>query len=275
VSAPLGTWVDGDRADRVPLADRGLQYGDGLFETLLVRERRPRFLELHLARLKLGCERLRLRFEAWDELRADIATAAALAPALAIVKIIVTRGDGLRRGYAPDGGEIPRRIVALFESAAAGWPGQGVDLHHASFAAADQSVLAGVKHLNRLENVLASREARDAGAFDALMTGADGRVISGAMSNIFVVIDGALLTPRVDRAGVAGVMRAIVLRECSALGLIATEWHLTLADLHRADEAFITNARIGVVPVRRVGEHVYQMNVIGRRIAAHVETLDA
>jgi 4-amino-4-deoxychorismate lyase len=275
VSTSLGTWVDGNRADQVPIADRGLQYGDGLFETLLVRERRPRFLELHLARLELGCERLGLRFQAWDELRADLATAAALAPALAIIKIIVTRGDGLRRGYAPEGGEKPRRIVALFEGTAPSWPVHGVDLHHTSFAAAEHPALAGVKHLNRLENVLASREARDAGAFDALMTGADGRVISGAMSNLFVVIEGALLTPLMDRAGVAGVMRAIVLRECSALGLAATEWRLTLADLHRADEAFITNARIGVVPVRRVGEHVYHMNVIGRRIAAHVETLDA
>jgi 4-amino-4-deoxychorismate lyase len=274
VSSALATWIDGERADSVPADDRGLQYGDGLFETVLLRGRKPRFFDLHLARLALGCERLRLPFQASEQLRADIGAAAADAPELAILKIIVTRGSAVQRGYAP-GGETPRRILTLFDCPAPDWPPDGVDLHVASMTMADNPLLAGIKHLNRLDNVLAAREARDAHAFEALMTAGDGRIVSGAMSNIFFVSNGALATPTVDRAGVAGVMRSVVIRESSALGLPVSERHLTLADLKAADEAFITNARIGVVPVRRVGEHAFPMNTISRRIAGHVETLDA
>ena len=274
MSNAIATWIDGRRADSVPADDRGLQYGDGLFETLLLRHRTPRFLELHLARLALGCERLRLPFQALQQLRADIGAAAADAPVLAILKVIVTRGSAVQRGYAP-GGETPRRIVTLFDCPAPNWPPDGVDLHVASMTMADNPQLAGIKHLNRLENVLAAREARDADAFEALMTAYDGRIVSGAMSNIFVVTKGVLATPPVDRAGVAGVMRSVVIRESSALGFAVSERRLSLADLKAADEVFITNARIGVVPVRRVGEHAFPMNTISRRIAGHVETLDA
>ena len=274
MSNALATWIDGQRADCVPADDRGLQYGDGLFETLLLRANTPRFLELHLTRLALGCERLRLPFKAMDQLRADIGAAAAEAPVLAILKIIVTRGSAVQRGYTP-GGETARRIMMLFDCPAPNWPPDGIDLHVASMTMAPNPQLAGIKHLNRLENVLAAREARDANAFDALMTAADGGIVSGAMSNIFVVSHGVLATPPVDRAGVAGVMRSVVIRESSALGLPVSERHLSLDDLKTADEAFITNARIGVVRVRRVGEHAFPMNTISRRIAGHVETLDA
>lgn len=270
----LGTWVDGARSDRVPGDDRGLAYGDGVFETLLVRAGQPRFLDAHLARLAKGCARLRIPFAAMRELRVDIETAIALAPPLAVLKIVVTRGSALRRGYAADGAEIPRRIVSLwnaspFESK------DGVTLARTSVRAADQPALAGIKHLNRLENVLAAGEARESGAFDALMLGADDRLVSGAMSNVFVVTAGVLSTPLLDRAGVAGVMRSVVLRECAVLGLTVVQKNLMLEDLFAASEVFVTNARIGVVPVRRVGEHSFDMNDIARRLAAHIEALDA
>ena len=271
----LGTWVDGQPADNVPADDRGLAYGDGLFETLLVRGKRPRFLDAHLARLQSGCARLRIPFSSARELRAEIDAAAALAPPLAVLKIIVTRGSALRRGYAADGAEIPRRVVSLWNASPLPSLTDGVALVRASIRVADQPALAGIKHLNRLENVLAAQEARAADAFDALMLGADDRLVSGAMSNLFLVKSGVVRTPRVDKAGVAGVMRGIVIRECAALGLELVEQRLTLEDLFAADEAFITNARIGVVPVRRVGEHAFRMNELAQRLAAHIEPLDA
>jgi 4-amino-4-deoxychorismate lyase len=95
------------------------------------------------------------------------------------------------------------------------------------------------------------------------------------MSNVFLVHAGGVTTPLIQRCGVAGVMRGIVLRECAALGLAAAEERLTLDDLYSAAGVFITNARIGVVPVRRVGEHRYDMNNLARRLAAHIEPLDA
>jgi 4-amino-4-deoxychorismate lyase len=270
----LGTWVDGARTDVLPCDDRGLAYGDGVFETLLVRAGRPRFLDAHLARLSRGCARLRIPFAALRELRADIEAAVALAPRLAVLKIVVTRGSALRRGYAADGAETPRRIVSLW-NAAPFEIGDGVTLARTSLRVTDQPALAGIKHLNRLENVLASNEARASGAFDALLLGADDRLVSGAMSNVFIVRSGVLSTPLVDRAGVEGVMRGVVLRECAALGLTVTQKNLMLEDLFGASEVFVTNARIGVVPVRRVGEHSFGMNDIARRLAAHIEALDA
>lgn len=275
MSAAIVTWVDGVRADAVPTDDRGLQYGDGLFETLLLRGGQARFLEAHLARLRSGCTRLSIPFRAESELRAEIAAAGAQAPRLAVLKVIVTRGSATRRGYAPDA-ETPRRVVSLYETAPlAAELRAGVDLVFATGSVAEHPGLAGIKHLSRLENVWAMGEARAAGAFDAVLRTAGGQVVSGAMTNIFVVKGGQVRTPPVDRAGVAGVMRQVVLRECAALGIVASEQTLQADDLLTADEAFVTNARIGVVPVRRVGEHACRMNSLARRLADHIEALDA
>jgi 4-amino-4-deoxychorismate lyase len=276
MSAALGCWVDGKRADVLPVDDRGLHYGDGLFETLVVRAGVARFLEAHLKRLTAGCERLGIRFPHGAALRSDIAAAVALAPARAVLKIIVTRGSATRRGYAPAGDESARRLVSLWNDA--GVPedvARGVVLHVASMRLGANTALAGIKHLGRIENVMAAAEASAAGAFDALLLGSSGHVVSGAMSNVFVVRNAALATPRLDSAGVAGVMRGVVLRECAGLGIVAREGDITLEELSAADEVFITNARIGVVPVARVGEHSFRMNTVARRLAAHIEALDA
>ena len=273
MSEALGTWIDGIPGNAVPSDDRGLQYGDGLFETILVRAKRPRFLEAHLTRLCAGLDRLGIPFEALNALRTEIVGAAAIAPSLAILKIVVTRGSARRRGYAPSGDEQARRIVSL-------WPAslpdveKGVDVRVARLRVADTVSLAGIKHLNRLENVLASAE-EPGSAFESLLLDSNGNVVSGAMSNVFIVKSGALVTPSVERAGVAGVMRGIVLREAERLGIVAKIRVVSFAELLEADEVFITNARIGVVPVRSVGEHAFGMNPISLQLRGHIEALDA
>lgn len=275
MSAAIVTWIDGSLADAVPVDDRGLHYGDGLFETILVRGGQARFLEAHLARLGAGCARLAIPFRGESALRAEIAAACSRAPNLAVLKIIVTRGSATRRGYAPDA-EVPRRIVSLYDTPAlAAELRNGVDLIYATGSVAEHPGLAGLKHCSRLENVWAMGEARAVAAFDAVMRTAAGHLVSGAMTNLFTVGGGKVRTPRVDRAGVAGIMRQIVLRECAALGLDAEQTLLTERDVQASDEMFITNARIGVVPVQRVGEHRFTMNAVARRLAAHIEGLDA
>ena len=247
-------------AKRLPADDRGLHYGDGLFESIGVRAGVARFLEAHLARLASGCARLGIRFSSMAELRAEIAAALALAPPRAMLKIIVTRGSAVRRGYAPQGTESARRLLSLWPEAALPTSvAEGVALHRATFTLADNPALAGIKHLSRIENVMAAAEVAAAGAFDALLLDGSGHVISGAMSNVFLVRDGQVLTPRLDRCGVAGVMRGVVLRECASLGIAADDGRVTLDALLAADEVFITNARLGVVPVLRVGEHSFHM----------------
>lgn len=276
MNQPCGCWVDGVPATAVAADDRGLHYGDGLFETLLVRSRTPRFLDLHLARLYSSGARLAIGMPPASTLRAEIGRACAAAPALAVLKIIVTRGSAVRRGYAPAGTEVARRVISLWDSAPlAEAVRQGVSLVMASGRLGDNPALAGIKHLSRLEQVWAARDAQAAGCFDAVMRGADGRLVSGAMSNLFIVQSGRIRTPSVDRAGVAGILRAVVLRECRALGLQAGEQDLSAEDLAAADEVFVTNARIGVVPVQRVGEHAFRMHTVARRLAEHIEALDA
>jgi len=276
MSTALGSWIDGVPGAALPADDRGLQYGDGVFETVLVRSGRTRFLDAHLARLSLGCTRLGISIASLGLLRAEIEAAVAMAPPLAVLKIIVTRGSAQRRGYAPQGDETPRRIVSLWRA-----PPRdaalvdGVTLRVATLRFGENPALAGIKHLNRLENVLAAGEATGQNVFDSLMLDTSGSLVSGTMSNVFIVRAGGVTTPLIQRCGVAGVMRGIVLRECAALGIAAAEERLTLDDLFSAAGVFVTNARIGVVPVRRVGEHLYDMNNLANRLAAHIESLDA
>jgi 4-amino-4-deoxychorismate lyase len=275
VSAALGTWIDGIRVDTLPADDRGLHYGDGLFETMIVREGTVRFLEAHLARLADGCERLGIAFNAMPDLRADIAAAISPGPPEAVVKVIVTRGSAVRRGYAPEGNEVARRVLSSWPASPLPAPGAGVDLCLSAHRLAANPALAGIKHLSRIAHVMAAAEASRAACFDALMLDGAGRVISGAMSNLFIARAGRVLTPCVDQCGVAGVMRAVVLRECAALGIEFAEADLSREDLFAADEAFITNVRIGVVPVRCVGEHSFPMNTLARLLGSHIEALDA
>lgn len=274
MNTALGTWIDGVASTSLPADDRGLQYGDGLFETILLRRGTARFLDAHLERLTLGLARLGIALNDAGALRADVARAATLAPPLAVLKIIVTRGSSPKRGYAPVDGSPARRIVSLWPAASTHTLASGVVLGIAHARAATSSALAGMKTLNRLENVLAAAEIAE-GEFDVIMVDAAHRVISGSSCNLFTVNGGRLATPRVDTAGVAGVMRGVVLREAARLGIASELGDLTLEDVTRADEVFVTNARIGVVPVTRVGEHPIRMTDIAPKLRAHIEALDA
>jgi 4-amino-4-deoxychorismate lyase len=268
----LGSWIDGVAAAAIPVDDRGLLYGDGLFETILVRNGAARFLAAHLTRLARGCARLGIRYDD-DAVRADVAGALALAPPQAIIKLIVTRGSAARRGYAPQPGAA-RRIVALWPSPDTRSMVAGVTLGVARTRAATNPALAGLKHLNRLDNVLAAAELA-AGHHDMLMLDAADHLVSGTSCNVFVAHDGQLVTPQLDSSGVAGVLRGIVMREAPTLGIVVQERLLTLADLAVADEVLVTNARIGVVPVTRVGEHPFHTFGLALRLRAHIEALDA
>lgn len=275
MSDTIKTWVDGIETRVLPVDDRGLQYGDGLFETVLILGGRARFLDAHLARLSNGLARLGITFDAWDALRADLNRATMLAPALAVLKIIVSRGTGPRRGYSPRGCEHARRIVMLFATPPAADVAAGVDLRIATTRAASQPALAGIKHLNRLENVLTAMEPEHDAYFESLLLGHSGELVGGTMSNVFAVHGRSISTPRIVESGVEGIMRAVVLYESAGLGFEPEERRITPADLLTADEVFITNARLGVVPARRVGEHVFRMRDTAMRLRTHIEALDA
>ncbi|HET9329197.1 MAG TPA: aminodeoxychorismate lyase [Steroidobacteraceae bacterium] len=244
--------VDGREAGAVSALDRGLHYGDGLFETIACLGHRPRLLGRHLARLEAGCRRLALA----TDLAAVAAEVRELAAgsARAIVKVLVTRGAATARGYAPSGTERPTRITLRYA-----WPEDdarlaqdGVRVRIAATRLGENPALAGLKHCNRLEQVLARAELRGADFAEALMFSSGGRLISGTMSNVFLVHHGRLATPRLDACGVAGVMRATVLEAAAAVGIPAAEGAFGTAELEQAEEIFLTNALIGVRPVREL-----------------------
>jgi len=243
--------VDGIATDRVSVLERGLHYGDGLFETIACPHGVPRFLELHVARLREGCERLRIETPAAAALAREVH--ALLTPGVrAVVKLLVTRGVAQQRGYAASAGARPSRIALRYA-----WPvpaaaaaREGVRVRLATLRLGENPLLAGLKHLNRLEQVLAREEWHDPDIAEALLFSSSGRLISGTMSNVFLVRDGRLVTPRMDLCGVAGIMRRVVLQEAPACGIIASEEVLRLEDLQGAQEVFLTNALTGIRPVR-------------------------
>ncbi len=263
---PATTLVNGEPGDRVSIAERALQYGDGLFETISCIGGRPRWLDLHLARLRLGCERLQLPFHDYAVLSGEIgALAVAVAPSVeprCLVKVIISRGIAARRGYAPSGAEQPTRIVSRYE-----WPQDSSVTAALRVSVSEVRLginprLAGLKHLNRLEQVLAQL-ARPPGVDEVLMLSSSAEVIGGSMTNVFFADETGLFTPQLQECGVAGVMRQRVLQAISAsqhggtpregaqqtpidVPTGVTVRHVTLAELTRVREAFVTNVRWGI-----------------------------
>jgi len=244
----MKTWINGRAAAAIDVRDRGLQYGDGLFETMRVRGRVIRLLDYHLQRLSDGCRRLAIAPPQLTTLRNELRRAAGQC-ADAVLKLIITRGCG-DRGYRPAGRLRTIRIMMLFPlsgHAAAALPPVHVRL--CTTRLSDNAALAGLKTLNRLDSVLARAEWRDARVWEGLMRDCEDNIVCGTMSNLFVRRGTSLMTPRLDRCGIAGVMRRWVLREAGTLEVDAAERRLGWHDLSRIDEAFMTNAVAGIVPV--------------------------
>ncbi len=194
-------------ADQVPFDDRGLAYGDGVFETVLLRDGKPVLWPYHRARLRHGCRVLGI--EPPDDTALN-ACWQAPESALDVLKIILTRGSG-GRGYALPASQAPRLLsrCAPFSPAVTRW--QGVDVCLCALRLARQPALAGIKHLNRLENVLARREWQSEGIAEGLLADTDGNLVEATAMNVFWRAHGAFHTPSLEACGVAGTLRAALL----------------------------------------------------------------
>jgi 4-amino-4-deoxychorismate lyase len=250
-SAPILVQVDGRDSPGIDALDRGLHYGDGLFETIACRAGEPRFLQLHLQRLAEGCAALGIRYAQFPALAAQIRSVAAR-QADGLIKLILTRGSATARGYGAQGDETARTLLLQYR-----WPPEdpacwqrGVAVRTAGGRLGENPALAGLKHLNRLEQVLIRGEWTDPEIQEALVFSSSGWLVSGTMSNVFLVRDARIMTPAITHAGVRGVMRRVVLEAAQRGGLAVSETALDAAALDAAEEIFLTNARIGIWPVR-------------------------
>jgi 4-amino-4-deoxychorismate lyase len=246
--------VDGMPADSVPASDRGLNYGDGLFETMRLHAGEVPLLERHLARLQAGCFRLGLPYPGDATLAADIAQLAGDEEGHGIIRLTLTRGDG-ERGYAPPPAARGRRIATRHPLPPPGPPALTLGICRTRLGRS--AALGGLKHLGRLEQVLAAGEAASAGWDEGLMLDAENFVIEGTRHNLFFVRGGAILTPPVGECGVAGVMRGLVLESIIDTGLRGGEAPLHYHELDDIDELLLCNAVAGIRAVRRLGEREF------------------
>jgi 4-amino-4-deoxychorismate lyase len=251
--------VNGIESDTVGTSDRGLNYGDGLFETMRLVGGKIPMLDRHLERLRDGCRRLHLAWPRDSRLRKDIAATVGEATE-GVVKLIITRGQG-GRGYRPDPGAEPTRVVSITDlpSYPAAHYRQGVRVRICQTRMAENSATGGLKHLCRLEQVLASLEGGQQDVDEGIMLGIDGAVIEGIRSNVFIVTNGEVFTPDLVDAGVAGVMRAVVLDALRERGIRVRICRVAMEEFMAADEIFLTNSIFGVWGVRDIQGSVREM----------------
>jgi 4-amino-4-deoxychorismate lyase len=262
--------VNGARTGIDP-ADRGLAYGDGLFETMAAIDGRVRWLDYHLERLADGCRRLAIPAIDPSALRGEIEAHCPKA-GRAIVKLIVTRGPGAR-GYPPPERSQPTRILGI--SSWQPYPRthytDGIRVRVCAMRLGESPALAGLKHLCRLEQVLAQMELRGRDVEQGLLLDTRGYVVGGTSTNVFAVRGGDLVTPAVTRNGIAGVMRRVVLERAGEAGLRPIEAAMTLADIETADELFMTNALVGIWPVGKLDERTYAVGPATQRLVRQLE----
>ncbi|MFZ2449977.1 MAG: aminodeoxychorismate lyase [Methylovulum miyakonense] len=263
--------VNGKATTTLDVADRGFQYGDGLFETIEISNQQPVFLDLHLQRLQTGCQRLHLPPPDIKLLVSEIGVFCKRVPKAeqAVLKLIITRGKG-GRGYRPPDAIEPSRVLSLhpFPDYPSSYQEHGIVARFCDTRLGLNPALAGIKHLNRLEQVLARAEWSNPLIQEGIMLDFNGQVIEGTMTNLFYVKNNILYTALLAYSGVAGVMRQVIISLCPQQAVHVIEHNYTKAELLSADEVFLSNAIIGIWPVRQIENSQFPVGPMTRQIQA-------
>ena len=260
----MAVLINGVQGENISALDRGFQYGDGIFETLAVADGKPLLWDRHIRRFFHGAARLNLKAPSEELLRRE-AEQACRDAGRGVLKVVLTRGVS-GRGYAPAADTVPTRTVGLLP-----WPDypahyrtDGVRVQFCHTLITRHNVLAGLKHLNRLEQILARMELKN-GCAEGLMQDEAGHVIEGTMTNVFVVLRGMLLTPDLTLSGVEGVMRGLIQERAGALAMDCRTTVLKREDILGAEEIFLTNSLIGIWPVRKIESRDYPLGRITKQ----------
>ncbi|QBB70233.1 aminodeoxychorismate lyase [Pseudolysobacter antarcticus] len=257
--------INGAAQETISPLDRGFAYGDGLFETLRMVHGRAPLWQRHMQRLAEGCMRLHLPPPDADMLAQEVEKVSADLEC-AVVRITLTRGIGAR-GYALPMEMMPTRVVAAFPFVPLPTDSyrHGIRVRWCTTHLALQPLLARIKHLNRLEQILARAEWNDAGIFEGIMCDSDGRVICATAANIFCVREGRLITPDLSQCGIAGVARAAVLDHFDDVEIR----DLLPEELMQANEIFLCNSVRGILPVNCLADKSYVVRPLTRELQTH------
>ncbi len=245
----------GEVVAQISANDRGFQYGDGLFETVAIRNGEPRLWNYHIDRLARGCERLGINLPAPAELYDGILGTlkqSGVPSVYSVIKIVVSAGATLR-GYGRQVVDTPSVLFAAFPAVPPPLESYrvGIETVLCETRLAGNSATAGLKTLNRLEQVLARSEFVDTDVFEGLTMDADDHIICGTMSNVFAVSGDRLSTPSLLSCGVEGVMRRYIIETLTEQGIDTTIRTIKLDEMDDMDEVFLCNSQFGVMPVRR------------------------
>lgn len=264
-------WVmdDGQYLGEHKTWNRASQFGDGLFETLVVREGEILALQQHVNRMEQGCEVLNLQqpsqglYKVFEGCKQTLLEKTGLNSGT--LKIIARRADSAR-GYSYDNNQMV--FTAFFTQSVASTKEShvhGVNMQHCQTQCSIQPQLAGLKHLNRLENVLAKSELSP-NNFEGLMCNAFGYIVEGTMSNVFFEKKGQLFTPKLDVSGVQGVMRGLLMKYCEQHEIPVQECNIKKDVLEDFDSMFVCNSLIGVVPVKQLDQKIFPIGSITKNL---------
>lgn len=255
---PAHALLNGEPAAPQIFQDRACQFGDGLFETIAVRHARPCLWSRHLQRLQTGCQRLGIQVPDAALLLREASTLCG-GRERAVLKIIISAGRS-GRGYARVTHGPPTRWLACSD-----WPedspwsdDKALRVKECTTRLGTQPLLAGIKHLNRLEQVLARRELHP-DQHEGVMYDQQGQPLEGIMSNLLLKYPDRYLTPALEVAGVAGTVRQLIIDRQQVLGLPLVIERLDRDALYDAEALFMSNALLGIRPVDQLEGHRYPL----------------
>jgi len=249
--------INGLESNTINATDRGLAYGDGFFSTIKVEFGQVKNWPLHLTRLKQSANRLFFPKIDWIQLQQEIFSSAKTVAEHPhyVLKVMLTRGSG-GRGYSAEGCEQVQRIINLstFPEAYLQWQQSGIAIVQCKSQLGRNKQLAGLKSLARIEQVMIKQELTTLNAVEGLVCDEFGHVIEACSANLFICLDRQWLTPKLDFCGVAGVMRAQIL-EHDLIDVIEKE--ISLDEVNQASCLFLSNALMGIVPIKQYQDKHY------------------
>ena len=252
--------INGKLTNKISVEDRAVQYGDGVFETIAAKDRSLAFWKEHYQRLNKGCKILKIKCPSEPFLKKEInkfikKTIHIRYGSRQVLKIIISRGIG-GRGYNPPRNSKPTRILGIYNWPS--WPGtnsiKGIRMDVCRTRISAQPFLSQIKHLNRLEQIIARSEWQNKSISESIMLDLNGNVIEGTMSNIFGVKKNIFYTPNIKFAGVEGIMRGVILKLLKRNKEKYVIKEITLKELLKFDEVFVCNSIFGIWPVIKISK---------------------